>query len=137
MKSILMIFTVVMLTLSFSINAKEGVHGSKGMKKDEPPSSYRAKEPGAAGRERCFATRRAPIWSAGPIETRYVMFPKLNMYYDYYTDAYVYLNEGTWLSSAYLMPEFYSMLRLRKAKQVQVNEVPLTPKAFVEYHVTD
>ncbi|MFL5752698.1 MAG: hypothetical protein ACJ76F_04770 [Bacteroidia bacterium] len=147
MKTLITIFAAIMLTFSGGMSAREKERGEfkgVGHKQRHTINVYRGKGlapfmtvsfPGAHYKVNMVHHYRTPYWAAKELKARYVYFPKMDMFYDSYTDAFIYTDEVAWITSAYMAQQF-SLLRLKRAEQIQVNAIPPEPKAFLEFYGT-
>lgn len=51
---------------------------------------------------------------------RYVYFPEFEIYYDFSSRNYIYLNNGIWVS-ANILPPRYSHINLRRSHHIRIN----------------
>ncbi|MHB1921406.1 MAG: hypothetical protein ACYCOO_04140 [Chitinophagaceae bacterium] len=71
-----------------------------------------------------------PPWGpAGYEYARYYYFPDLEIYYDVYAHQFIYLEEGQWVFSDYLPPQ-YRNYDLYQGDEVVINE----PRAYLYYN---
>lgn len=142
MKTFITLFTAIMLAFSGSLSAagksrgeknpRHTVHVYHGKKTPYMSVSY----PTPHYKTILGKTHgKTPYWSNRELETRYIYFPKMDMYYDSFTGAFIYTDEEAWIASG-LVTQEYSLLRLKKAEQIQVNTLPELPKAYLEFYGT-
>jgi hypothetical protein len=143
MKTLLTIFAAILLAFPVNLKAAGKERGEFKSKGEKPWNTKRHVSNGL------FYTRvkfpephykpgmetRTPIWAKEELKSRYVYFPKMDMFYDSYTDAFIYTDEAAWVASALLTQEF-SLIRLHNAEQIQVNSIAPSPKAFLEFYGT-